>query len=455
MKEKKRTVPLAEYPRRGTLITLLFNFYVITWWLEVGKRVGFLGQIRFEFLIAALLGFIIVFHPVKMPQLDPAEKRIVKGIFFYFLALLISLIISQDFSRSLDIVVNRVLKLAAMTLFMTFFIQSPRHLWYFLISTFASYFKVGQETFRGRITGSMVWENQGIMRLNGPTNSMFGDPNSLSGKTVSLLPYLWFLFPLIKKYWKVIVLIQVIFAINIIVFTGSRTGYLATCTMLLAFWWYSAKKGKLFLGLIVLLLVTLFAVPTQYKARFMSSFEGKEAEGHSKQTRVGLLHDAALVFMEYPYGVGPGCFIVVQARAGRNEQETHNLYTQILTEIGFQGFIAFVYFIYSVVKSLRITREKGVKTIRKLSLPEHQLKGMSVDLQNLFSSEKKKLKMLHAVCDGTLVFLFIRGVLGIFGHDLYEIYWWIAAGLALVLANIQKVADKRSEELVSCLVNFV
>ncbi len=442
----------SQYPRISMPLTLLFNLYVVSWWLEVGKRVDFLGKIRFEFLIAAVLGVAtIVIHNSAAQKVNPINRKILGGVFFYFSTLFVSLLFSQDFSVSWDTLFNRILKLSVMTLYMSVFVRSPQQLWYYLISTFLSFLKVGQEAFLGKITGAMVWENQGIMRLHGSPGTMFGHPNSLSGKIASLLPYLWILFGHLKKKWKFLFLVQVIFSINIIIFTGSRTGYIATCMALLAFLWCSKKKFRMILALILLSVVVVNTLPEQYQERFMSSFGGKEAEGHSKDTRFGLLRDSVHVFWEYPLGVGIGCFVVMQERAGRNAQGTHNLYAQILTEIGIQGFVAFSYFIFTVVQALLITKKKLSDNILKLTQARQRLNGKADEWRNALSNELRGLHMMHAVCSGTLLLLFIRAVLGVFGHDLYEIYWWVAAGFAFALSNMAVVAENRSTEFCAIL----
>ncbi len=432
---------LFKYQNTNIFLTIFFNIYVLTWWLELNKRVSILGTIRFEFIIAAILCALALNSIDSQIKSKYENKKILKAIFFYFLTLIISLVLSIDISVSWNVFFNRVVKLAAMTLFMAAFIKTPRDLSFFLTSTFFSFFKIGQEAFLGKITGSMVWENQGVMRLYGAVGTMFGHPNSLSGKTVSLLPYLWYLTGVVKKYWLVLFLVQVVFSINIIIFTGSRTGYIATSIFLLILFLSTKRKlGMLAFILVIVVSIIVFA-PAQYKMRFESSFTGQEVEGRSTEKRIGLLKDSIYVFLEQPYGVGMGCFKVIQAKSGRNAQETHNLYTQILSEIGIQGFLAFFYLVLTISKSLLSTRKKTRALIDEINSQHHG----NVCLGNVIAN----LKLIEAVCISTLVMIFVRMCLGVFGHDLYEIYWWIAAGLALSLSNIFSNCQKIIEDILA------
>ena len=47
----------------------------------------------------------------------------------------------------------------------------------------------------------MVWFNQGIPRLHGPVGQL-GHPNSFSGFAVGTLPFILYLYPLLKKHWQ-------------------------------------------------------------------------------------------------------------------------------------------------------------------------------------------------------------------------------------------------------------
>ena len=441
-------IKITAYPTQAILLTLLFSLYVVSWWLEVAKRIDFLAQIRFEFLLAAALGGIAMVKLGDRKPGNPDKARIINSLILYLMALAFSLLLSKDFDISWEIFFNRVLKLSVMTLFINVFVCSPQHLWFFLISTFVAFFKVGQEGLVGKLTGYMVWENQGIMRLHGSPGTMFGHPNSLSGKTVSLLPYVWSFYKLASKNWKFLLIIQVLFSINIILFTGSRTGYLAICMLMVALFWDSKNKFKIGAVIFLLSIIAIVSMPDQYKGRFLSSFSGQEEEGRSKATRINLLKDSIEVFVENPLGVGMGCFVVMQARAGRNQQGTHNLYTQLLSEVGIQGFFAFAFFMYSVLKALRTSRIKISELISSLNRALQDNLSYPGVWGDLAAKEMRTLKLLEAVCTGTLILLFIRAVLGMFGHDLYEMYWWVASGLAIAVINLLQISEKRVAELI-------
>ena len=307
--------------------------------------------------------------------------------------------------------------------------------------------KIGQEAFLGKITGTMVWENQGVPRLHGANETMFGDPNALSGKTVSMLPFLWYLYPSLQRLWaKVLVWVMVVFAVNIIVFTASRTGYITAIVAAILIVLFSPnKKGKLIAWLVIASIVTVNVMPDEYKERFMSSFNGKEAEGRSADTRKDLFFDSVKTFVEHPLGIGLGCFPIWQKLNQRNAQETHNLYTQLLAEMGIQGFLCFAALVIVVArKALRCRRAFLDLGVRLQGLQARAPPGV---VNATLDEEIRNNKLMASTSNALVVFLLVRLALGVFGHDFMEIYWWFAGGLAMSLHNMRRIAEWRCAEL--------
>jgi putative inorganic carbon (HCO3(-)) transporter len=444
----------SDYPKIRFLDLALFNALVVVWWLELGLRFPVFAAIRLEFVLAALV------TALALMRTRPPEKRSLPGIrgigsnadvavciIVMLLVLGGSIPISVDVSTSQDMYVDRVAKLALLGALVSQFVVSPHTLRIYLFTNLLTFLKVGQEAFLGKVTGNMVWENQGVPRLHGATGSMFGDPNALSGKTVSAVPFIWYLFPTLQRTWvKVLVGVLIVFAINIIVFTASRTGYITVILAAVLIVLFSPnKKGRLVVFLLVASFLTVTFTPDEYKERFMSSFTGKEAEGRSADTRKDLFFDSLNTFAQHPLGIGLGCFPIWQKINQRNEQETHNLYTQLLAETGIQGFLCFFALVIVVLrKALRCRR-----AYLDLGVRLHALQARAPpDARNgTLDEEVRDNKLLASTSNALVVFLLVRLALGVFGHDLMEIYWWFAGGLAMALHNMRRIAEWRCAEL--------
>src|SRR6478609_3710164 len=176
-----------------------------------------------------------------------------------------------------------------------------------------AWLKMGLEGFIGLYSGNLVWENQGIQRLHGST-SMTGHPNSFSGFAVGCLPFSIFLLMCIRSTLiRAALLLLIIFALMIVVNTGSRTGYVAVVAGACYFFFkLKANKFKIFLLAIATIVCTISFVPEQYKERFESIFTGEEKEGHSSAERMLIIEDAIALYKEHPFGVGVQAFSKVR-----------------------------------------------------------------------------------------------------------------------------------------------
>ncbi len=433
-----------QYPEVPVVLTWAFSLYVLVWFLEFGERVALFGQIRLEFVLGALLS---VAAGVSIAARDEAnQSRLTKYICAYFLFLLVHLPLSQYFAHSWDAFVNWIVKFACMALFIYAFVRSPKTLRIFIAMLMIVFFKVGEEAFLGKITGSMVWQNQGIMRLHGTQGLRLGHPNSLSGFGVCMLPFLYYFLPVVQRKARLFLAAIFVFAVTIIVFTGSRTGYLTSFALIAFLWARSTKKGRFLAAALVVGAVGLPLVPPQYEARFVSAFVGEEAEGHSKEARIGLANDGWQLFLENPQGLGIYAFrYALEDQLGKESYDPHNLYIQVLVDLGLPGAIVFGLFMSALWFELRSTEAALADSERRLRLA---LSGPAVPSEALVR-HLKDVRFMRATASAFLAFIFARLVLGIFGHDLYEIYWWLAAGASIAVVNMQPVSDLRTEALLA------
>ena len=400
---------------RGSLLSYMVGFYIFAFYLELHFRIPELQSIRFQFTYGALVGAYCLFKFLtdnkKSPNLEPVTKTALWLIFilgFYT-------VFSMDREESVRVFSDRVVKFALVSFFIYAATEKVEDLRVIIAFMLLAWLKIGQEGFWGWFTGNLVWENQGIPRLHGST-AMFGHPNSFSGFAVGCLPFAVFLFLGTKsKLLKLGLLALFACALIIVVTTGSRTGYVAVILGAIYFF-MKLKAGKIkiiFLALTTFLLTINF-VPIEYKERFQSIFTGEEKEGNSSGKRKEILADAIQIYLANPFGVGVAAFPKAREQTFGGTQDTHNLYLEVLTNTGTIGFIVFCLFI----KNLIYLPKKLIPKIPELGLPE----------------EDKKF--ILSLTRATIGFILLRLLLGLFGMDLYEIYWWIALGFCLAIKKL-------------------
>lgn len=385
------------------MIVVAICIYVITWYLQLGSRVSLLGAIRFEFILGLLLTVASLMK--LLTNLHEPSSPLKKIIIIYFLVIAFYTFFSYDRSTSIDIFFNRVVKFSMMALFFAAFVKTEWALKMVIGAFLLAMAKLGQEGVYGWLTGGLMWQNQGIMRLHGST-LMYRHPNSLSGMAVGLLPFIFYLFPISGKWQKVFLACLFVSSIIIIIFTGSRTGYVATVLIAAYMGWDTLKNNKIkffIVGLCAIAIVPM-VTPEQYKERFVSIFTMEEAEGASSETRLQILEDAMSVSLAKPWGVGVAAFPYVREEMFGRTQDTHNLYLELLTNLSFVGTFIFLFFIYKMILINQDTAKK---------------------------CREEGMYFVEAISRSVVAFLMARLFLGLFGMDTYEIYWWFAAGLTI------------------------
>ena len=422
------------------LVTGVFLTFVVARYMQWGARRDILATIRLEMLLGvALIAaciYLVQATPIPLHRL-PGAKRLILGISLLFLAMAIQIPFAADPLLARTFFWDRVIKFAMLTLFIAVLVRSPKAMRWFLCAFLFACFYVTLEAARGAISGGLVWENQGVMRLHGAV-PIYAHPNSLAGVAMGVVPFVVFLFPAIRsRLVKLMILMPLGTACICLLYSGSRTGYVAFFIFLVYWWSQSRRKFRWILIATGVSLAAYPLIPDQYVGRF-KSIGGQEAEGHSKEARIVILQDAVKIFAENPFGVGVASFPAVRrARFGRS-QDTHNLYLEVATNLGIQGFVIFVLFITWMLASLRRVMRLLENEVRLLGRRLQAVRGDPRE-RRIIAARIRDMRLLHAAAQATAGFIWVRLALGLFGMDLYEVYWWFAAGLAI---SLELVSDR-------------
>jgi putative inorganic carbon (hco3(-)) transporter len=284
------------------------------------------------------------------------------------------------------------------------------------------------------------------MRLHGDT-SMFFHPNSLAGVSLGVVPFVYFLYPVVRrKALKLALLGLAVAALGCVLYSGSRAAYLAVFVFLAYVFASSRRKGRLAAAGIVAIGLSLPFVPAQYKMRFQTLLTGQDIEGRSMERRKEILFDGLHVLKEHPLGVGIAAFPTVRMRLFGRKQDTHNLYLEVATNLGVQGLVIFLLLIRKMLKTFSAARLSFDAQIRRL---QDSLKIRAPARENLgvFRDHLEDLRLLRAASLAGTGYIVIRLALGMFGMDTYEIYWWIGSGLAIALFNMNIRSVRLTERL--------
>lgn len=434
------------YRQASMLVFLVFLAFVVVRYVQAGERLDLLRTIRFEFLLG---GTAIILAIIQMSQRQPqigTARVLLIAIGMLFFCMVLELPLAADPVVARTIFNNRGFKFAMLTFLVLVFVESPLYLRYFLWAFLFSIFYITLESVQGLITGGLYWENQGVMRLHGAV-PLYGHPNSLGGVSLGALPYVIYLWPQTRQWYLRMGLLALATTASIcVIYSGSRTAYVGLLGLVVWMFVQADRKLRFLVVTLVVGAVLVVSLPHQYIDRF-KSIGGQEKEGHSKDARIQILRDAWTIFLENPLGVGVASFPAKRLQRFGRSQDTHNLYLEVATNLGIQGFIAFSVMVGAMMLVLHRATVAFKLQRKRLALLIRNGPPLPPAARKMLASHDGDLQLLIAIAKATGGFVFVRLVLGFFGMDLYEIYWWFGAGLATSLSGMVVTARRRTRWL--------
>jgi O-antigen ligase len=271
-----------------------------------------------------------------------------------------------------------------------------------------------------------VWEfrqgrfvfRMGITRLIG-IDSTLGDPNAFAGTLVyalCLVPASWHSTD--SKRWRAFLLFYMLLTAGCIGLTGSRSGFVLLC-LWTTFTVLRSRLRWVLAALAVVAAPICFAMlPPSLQNRFESIIDPSVAPLNARVSAEGRIEGLMLglkLFNELPLtGCGPG----VWRPATGSPLEAHNLYGQVLGELGIVGTIPFV----CVVLCFWFNARRVAKVYRR---------------------ERWDRDFLYHLgqCLGTALILLL--INGNFGHNLFR-YTWLWYGAFLIVTR--SLVERRLQE---------
>jgi O-antigen ligase len=249
----------------------------------------------------------------------------------------------------------------------------------------------------------------GITRLIGIDSTM-GDPNAFAATLVyalCLVPASWHSTG--SKRWRAFLLFYMLLTAGCIGLTGSRSGFVLLCLWTVLSVMRSRLRWVLGMLAVVAAPLCFLALPPTLQTRFESIIDPDVGPRNAKVSAEGRIEGLMLglqLFGASPLtGCGPGVWRV----ASGSPLESHNLYGQVLGELGLVGAIPFA----CVVLVFWLNARRVVKTYRR--------EGWDRDF------------VYHlGQCLGTALLLLL--INGNFGHNLFR-YTWLWYGAFLVVAR--------------------
>jgi O-antigen ligase len=415
---EEETAPFAK-SRRWMLYLLLgymflFVFRPFEYW-------DVLGDLHIERIYAIfMLGVLLLWRGKKWIS-HPSNYAVVFFIFIMALSSAFAVDKPLAFETTIDYV-----KIVVFYAVLLCVIQSEEDLKIFVVAfVIITGIYVGKSAWEFFIN-DRHWYRMGIRRMMG-IDKTFNDPNYFAASIAYSLPFWWasIKLQLRSKIVRALLLLYLPLALTAILCSGSRSG-MVTSILFLTLAWLGAKRKVLGAALMIIVLATLwFSAGQSYRVRFLSTFIEGLAEEHgqwgadaSAQGRLEGLQMGYNIFLKFPIlGIGPGNFKYSWA-GGTGEVtggSSHNLYGQLLGELGAGGAIAFLL----MIGLFTWTHNKVRRRANALLADTNDIPGRDP------AGNLRSLKLVSIACLQGIILLLFNGN---FGHNLYRFnFLWIGA----------------------------
>jgi len=399
-------------PFVGLLLLVVIHF------MQPGELIPSLAPFRPELVYGVLLAVSFVLRRASSPHRPLFSNRIFLGAILVLGAAVLSIPFAVWRGGALSTTIMMA-KLIAILFFLSELTDTNdrlRKVLWILVGMQAWFAVSALLAFR---EGEFV-RAQNLDRASG-LSSVVGGPNELAGLIMGLMP---FLIALILSSRSLLIRLVLLacggIGVAAMVLTGSRASMLALVAMAIYYALRSRNKLLSLVGVALLFCTIWLIMPKDYQERYVTVkqyAEGGELDD-SNRARLQIWRAGWRMFLDHPIlGVGAGQFrvaygTVYSGRAHGPWANPHNLFLQVVCEMGVIGLLAFAYFLSQIIKRIR-------------------------SILKLRGKQEFKLNYDVAVACSAML-LAVLGV-SVVGHTLYRPYFYLLGGL--VAAN-RFVADQ-------------
>ena len=404
------------YPFVGLLV---YQFITI---IQPGVLFPSLAPLHVERLMAIFLIVSLVINiKLRRGHLVVTQHRLLILIGLFIVAMVASVPTSYWKGQSVDMIIE-FLKMLAYILLIINIVKTPTRLRIFVWQYILLIGYIAVSSAIAYKTGNYV-EAQGIVRAQGLAGT---DPNTLAITLVLSLPLHFMTYRLEKsKILKALSAFIVLATIYTMVLTGSRGGFVGLGVVTLMSWWILPKRGVRLFALLAVGFIVIAVMPAQYQERYASIFSSERDD--SSKERLGLWTKGMRMFFDHPFtGVGTDAFGTANAEGYSEGRKSyllaHNLYVQLLAELGIVGLITFGSYVVGLFYYMRKYRKFIIDKYRKRTWIWGVLMAMTLSTITLL-------------------------VVGMFGHNLYRINWYFYGALTMAIGLILRNYEFKEAEL--------
>jgi len=392
-----------------------YLLFMISWFLHVTARIPLFGAIRLDLLLV-IITFAFYLASKKQQDYDSSYYRLIQ--------LLIVILLVTPFAEWPGSVINvglpQYIKAIVFYFFSIHFITDESKIKTFIYVFFSCHlFRVLEPLYLNKTQG--YWGSSAHM-LDGAMQRLAGapsdtvNPNGLAYIIIICVAFMFYLYNE-NKAWAIVSLIGMPACFYALSLTGSRSGYVSFLVLIVIRVLQSKKKTFLAATFAIALFGIFTNMSDVQKDRIFSIYdEDSQNYATANARKAGIIADFN-VFLRRPlFGHGLGTSYEAISNYSGRALYSHNVYTEVLIELGIIGFIFFIRYLASIFKILRNTSK------------------MLISDDSSFNY--KLSQAIFNISVTTLVFGFFS-----YGFSGYE--WYVFGALALVNANLMRKNNEK------------
>lgn len=389
--------------------------YMVLVYCKLSEYYPFFAAIKAELVFGLLMLIRVFFAGNFGSKLSFTYNLVNKYLFFFVIAVFLSFLVAWEQQYSWDNAVYHFIKVLILFVMVVLAIRNIKDLkifvWSFVFMfTYLSYEPVYH--FLLETGGSQHKYGTNYISEIGILSGHVALANNMN----QMIPIAYLLiFTCRYKMLKLLACIPVLMFFVALMGSGSRGGVIGLMVLGMAIVYFSKKRVKM--GIVFgMLIVILFVTSESIKST------STRIDDDSIVARLlGLTHGIEMLKRGNILGVGPGCFLFARGKYFHYTMESHNIYGQVIGDLGIPGTIAWFYLIRQIFRNL-IAVKKRLK---------------SLSMENDF---------LYKLALGIQISLIVRLAISMASHGLYNFYWYVMAAISIALVKMVETIEENANK---------
>lgn len=345
----------------STATFFLFQLYQLEFFLHISARFKFIGVFRPTLLLFAVITVLLISQRGKIYErlTHPILKAYGVFLVIVFLTLPFVTYPGSVIKNNIPVFLKAIVFLYFVSLILD---TDKRFKWSLLVFVCCQVFRVLEPLYLNLTQGywgdSTYIDGEFANRLAGAPADVI-NPNELGFVIATVIPFLhYYLLPR-SWFYKLLYLGILPLLLYALILTMSRGAFLA----LLVVAWIIFKESRhkvLLIAAAVVIVVSAFSVMNDtQKDRYLSLVSSESKQTKSKEGRVkGMISEFTLGLARPIFGHGLGTTAETKVQNGHNRQAAHNMYAEILIEVGFVGMFFLIRFAKKIHFQLTFANER-------------------------------------------------------------------------------------------------